>query len=123
MDGYPATAAEAPAAATSSRRFNSNSLCAMPASNAVMIGVEPDAGWHLGGASPGLKLLVGDVFQPLDGLAVELLGDGDMGQGGGRSGPVPMLLARRKPDDVARPDRLDRTALALSPTAARRHDQ
>jgi hypothetical protein len=38
-------------------------------------------------------------------------------------GPVPMLLAGRNPDHVARPDFLDRPAPALHPAAAGRHDQ
>ena len=36
---------------------------------------------------------------------------------------VPVLLARREPDDVARPDLLDRPALALHAAAAGQHDQ
>ncbi len=36
---------------------------------------------------------------------------------------VPMLLARREPDHVARPNFLDRAAPALHPAAASRHDQ
>ena len=43
--------------------------------------------------------------------------------GRGRRGAVPVLLARLEPDHVARPDLLDRPALALDPAAARRHDQ
>ena len=41
----------------------------------------------------------------------------------GRRRAVPMLLARREPDDVPRPDLLDRPALALRETAAGRHNQ
>src|SRR5215831_11003140 len=41
----------------------------------------------------------------------------------GRRRAVPVLFARREPDDVARPDLLDRPALALRETAAGRHDQ
>ena len=36
---------------------------------------------------------------------------------------VPVLLARRKPDHIARPDFLDRSTLALRPTAAVGDDQ
>jgi len=42
---------------------------------------------------------------------------------GRRRGAVPMLLVRRKPDYIARPDFLDRSALALRPPNARRDDQ
>src|SRR5262249_58018303 len=58
---------------------------------------------------------VADVLEPFDRLAVERLLDGDVGHGGVRRGAVPVLLAGRKPDDVARPDLLDRAALALRP--------
>ena len=40
-----------------------------------------------------------------------------------RCGSVPVLLAGRKPDHVARPDLLDRPAPALRPAAARRDEQ
>src|SRR5438445_5113073 len=63
-------------------------------------------------------LVITDLFHPIDVLAVECFGDRDMRHRGNRSGAVPMLLARRKPDDVARPDFLDRPALALHPTEA-----
>ena len=49
--------------------------------------------------------------------------DGDVGHGRGRRGPVPVLLARREPDHVARPDLLDRPAPALRPAAAGGDDQ
>src|SRR5436309_4475299 len=68
-------------------------------------------------------LIVSDVLHPLDHLAVELLLDGDVGHGRGRRRSVPVLLARREPDDVARPDLLDRAAPALHPAAPGRHDE
>ena len=68
-------------------------------------------------------LFVADFFQPIDGLAVELLLDGDVRHGRGRRGAMPMLLARREPDHVAGTDFLDRAALALDPAAAGRDDQ
>ena len=46
-----------------------------------------------------------------------------MRHGGRRRGAVPVLLAGRKPDDVAGPDFLDRAALALRPAAAGGDDQ
>src|SRR5689334_15109382 len=58
-------------------------------------------------------LLVGDVLHPLDRRAVQLLLDGDVAHGRRRRGAVPVLLARLGPDHVARPDLLDRPALAL----------
>ena len=56
---------------------------------------------------------VGDVLHPVDRLAVEGLLDGDMGHGGRWRGAVPVLLARREPDDVAWTDFLDRPAVSL----------
>src|SRR5439155_16338264 len=54
---------------------------------------------------------------------VQRLLNGDMSHRGRRRSAVPMLLTRRKPDHIARPDFLDRTAPALSPTKAARDDQ
>src|SRR5215211_5706921 len=71
----------------------------------------------------GPVLLLADLLQPVDGLAVELLLDCDVAYGRGRRGPVPVLLAGREPDHIAGPDLLDRPAFALRPAAAGRHDQ
>src|SRR5271166_7019803 len=49
-------------------------------------------------------LFVAHVLQPIDDLAVELFLDGDMRHGRGRRAAVPMFLARREPDHVARMD-------------------
>ena len=68
-------------------------------------------------------LFVADLFQPVNRLAVELFLNGDVRHGRGGRGAVPMLLARRKPDDVTRPDFFDRTSPALRPSAAGGHDQ
>src|SRR3954468_20482789 len=68
-------------------------------------------------------LLVADVFHPLDHLAVERLLDGDVRHGRGRRGAVPVLLARREPDHVARPDLLDWASPALRQAAASGHNQ
>jgi hypothetical protein len=68
-------------------------------------------------------LLVGDFFEPVDDFGVELFLGGDVGHGGGGRGTVPMLLARGEPDDVAGPDFLDRSALALRPAATGEDDQ
>src|SRR5437667_7026751 len=53
-----------------------------------------------GMASPSPVLVVGHVFQPLDGLAIELFLHGDMRHCGGRRRAVPVLFTRRKPHDV-----------------------
>jgi hypothetical protein len=68
-------------------------------------------------------LLVGHLLHPVDGAAVELLGDGNVRHGRGGGGPVPMLLAGRKPYDVAGPDLLNRAALALRPAKSGGDDQ
>ena len=68
-------------------------------------------------------MLVADLFHPVDGLAVELFLNGDMRHRRGRRGAMPVLLTRRKPDHITRPDFLDRPAPALHPAAARRDDQ
>src|SRR5579859_415567 len=46
-----------------------------------------------------------------------------MGHSGCWRGAVPVLLARREPDHVTRPDFLHRSALALDPAATGRDDQ
>ena len=71
----------------------------------------------------GLVLLVADLFHPVDGFAVELFLNGDVRHGRGWRGAVPVLLTRREPDHVARPNFLDRPAPALCPAATGRHDQ
>src|SRR5215469_3656603 len=71
----------------------------------------------------GAILRVTNVFQPIDNLAVKRFGDRDVRHCRGRSCTMPVLLARREPDNVARPDLLNRPALALREAAACRHDQ
>ena len=68
-------------------------------------------------------MFVADFFHPVDDFTVELFLNGDVGHGRGRRGAVPMLLTRRDPDHVTRPNLLDRAAPALHPAAASRHDQ
>src|SRR5438093_277197 len=75
------------------------------------------------GARAGLVLLVGDLFHPVDRLALEAFHDGDVRHRRGRRGAVPMLLTRRAPDHVAGADSLDRASPALNQAAARRDDQ
>jgi len=54
------------------------------------------------------------VFQPVHGFAVEGFGDGDVGEGGGGSGAVPVFFAWREPDDVAGVDGFHGAAGALN---------
>src|SRR4051794_4475854 len=68
-------------------------------------------------------LLLAHLFHPLDRTAVQCFLDGDMRHGGGGRGAVPVLLPRREPDDIARPDLLDGIAKALRPTQTRGDDQ
>src|SRR5206468_4926333 len=49
--------------------------------------------------------------------------NGDMSHCGRRRSAVPMLLVRRKPDHITRPDFLNRPAPTLRPPNARRDDQ
>src|SRR5215831_4999093 len=73
---------------------------------------------HALAANRHLILLVADVFQPGDVLAVERLLGGDMDHAGRRRRTVPVLFVRRNPDDVARLDLADFAAPALYPARA-----
>ncbi len=73
--------------------------------------------------SSSLVLFVADLLHPVGGLAVEPLGNGDVGHGRGWRGPVPVFLTRLEPDHVTRPDVLDWTTPALDPITASGHDQ
>src|SRR5262245_42324360 len=66
------------------------------------------SGRHLAGI-----LLVGDVLEPDDMLAVERFLEGNVNHLAVRSGAVPVLLVRREPHRVARPDLADRAAPGL----------
>jgi hypothetical protein len=68
-------------------------------------------------------LFVADLFHPLDDLPIEALLNGDVRHRCGRCGPVPVLLAGRKPGHITGPDLLDRSAVALNPTVASRDDE
>jgi hypothetical protein len=59
------------------------------------------------------------VLQPLDGFAVELFLNGDVGHRRGWRGAVPVLFAGSKPDYISGMDFLDGPAPALRTTAAR----
>jgi hypothetical protein len=71
----------------------------------------------------GAVLRVADVFQPIDHLAVKRFRNRNVRHRCGRRRAVPVLLARREPDDVAGPDLLDRAALMLREPAAGCHNQ
>src|SRR5207244_3700947 len=60
-----------------------------------------------------LVVLIADVFQPLNRLAIELFLDGNVRHRGRERGTVPMFLAGSEPDDIARPDLLDRPTRSL----------
>ena len=68
-------------------------------------------------------LLVADLLQPIDVLAVLKFRDGDMRHRGRRRCSMPMPQAGREPDDIAGPDFLDRPALRLCPAEPGRDDQ
>src|SRR3954470_2474297 len=68
-------------------------------------------------------LLVAHVLQPIDHLPVEPFLDGDVRHRRRGSRPVPMLLARREPDDVTRSYLLDRASIPLAPAAAGPSDE
>ena len=66
---------------------------------------------------------VGDVFQPVDGCALDAGLDGDMGHGRGLGGAVPMFDARWCPDDVTGMDGLLLAAPLLDPAITGGDDQ
>ena len=67
-------------------------------------------------------LLVTDLFHPIDGFSVQGFLNGDVRHRRGCRRAMPVLLAGRKPDDIAGSDFLNWTALALHPAAASRND-
>ena len=84
-----------------------------------MLFISPTSAWPRSSA----VLRVADVFQPVDDFAVERFRNRNVRHRCCRRRAVPVLLARREPDDVARPYLLDRSALTLREAAAGRHDQ
>src|SRR5437879_1904812 len=73
--------------------------------------------------SSGPVLLVADLFHQVDCFAVEPLLDGDVRHGRRRRRAMPVLFARRKPDDVARVNFLDTSTPELHPAATGCDDQ
>ena len=47
-------------------------------------------------------MLIADLFHPIDGLAIELFLNSDVGHGRSRGGTVPMLFVWRNPGHVTR---------------------
>src|SRR5204862_5458910 len=74
-------------------------------------------------ASPSSVLLVGDVFEPVDRLAIELLLDGDVRHGRCWRRAVPVLFARGKPHDVTGANLFNGSAPALDAAEPGCHDQ
>src|SRR2546429_10032663 len=74
-------------------------------------------------AGHGAVLLITHSFQPVHDLAVELLLNRDVRHRRAWRGAVPVLLARRAPDDIAGANDADRAAPALHATAACGDDQ
>src|ERR1700674_1488440 len=70
-----------------------------------------------------LILFVADLFDPVDNLTVELFLNGDVRQGRGWHGPMPVLINGRKPDHITWADFLARPAPTLCPAAAGRDDE
>lgn len=68
-------------------------------------------------------LFIAYFFQPVDYVAVESLGDGDVRHSCGAGGTVPMLFARREPHNITGMDRFNRPAFTLHASATRRHYQ
>src|SRR5438067_7466622 len=68
-------------------------------------------------------LVVADFFHPVRGLSIELFLNRDVRHGRRWRGTVPMLLARRETDDIARANFLDRSAPSPRTAGARRHDE
>src|SRR5439155_2366099 len=64
-----------------------------------------------------------NVLHPIDDFPVQRFLNGNVSHRSRQCRPVPMLFVRRKPDDIARPDFLDRPAPTLRPSKARRDDQ
>src|SRR5438874_8352632 len=70
-----------------------------------------------------LVFFIAHFFHPIDDFPVQRLLNGNVSHCGRRRSAVPMLLVRRKPDHITRPDFLDRPAPTLRPPNARRDDQ
>src|SRR5207245_11764427 len=67
--------------------------------------------------------IVAYLFLPLHALPVDLLLNGDVRHARGRRGSMPVLLARRDPNNIAWPDVFDFPAPLLNPSRSGRDDQ
>ncbi len=67
---------------------------------------------------PASILLLADVFQPVDHLAVLLFLNGDVRHRRGCSGTMPVLLPGREPNHISGPNLLDWTSPVLRAAAA-----
>ena len=70
-----------------------------------------------------LIFIVADFLHPVYGLAVVMFQDGYVCHRCRWSRTVPMFLARRAPDDIARPDFSFQSSVAFDPTTAGGNDQ
>src|SRR3954447_10761634 len=68
-------------------------------------------------------LRIADLLQPVDRATVQLFLNRDVAHRCGGTRTMPMLLARRKPDDIARAYFLDGTTVALHSAKARCNNQ
>ncbi len=70
-----------------------------------------------------MVLFFTNFFHPVNGLAIELLLDGDMSHSGCEGGSMPMLFTGRKPDYISGPNFLYGFAIELNPAAASRDNK
>ncbi len=68
-------------------------------------------------------LFIADLLHPIDGLAAELFGNGNVRHRSVRRGPVPVLLTGRNPDNISLPDFVHGIAPALHPAVSLCYDQ
>src|SRR3954469_11605006 len=73
--------------------------------------------------SPSSILLVGDVFEPIHRLAIELLLHGDVRHRRRWRRAVPVLFARGEPHDITGPNLFNGSAPALDAAGPGGHDQ
>src|SRR5438309_11881082 len=72
---------------------------------------------HLQSRLASAILLITDLLHPIDNFSIERFLDCNVCHRGRRRRAVPMLLVRLKPDHIARPNFLNRSAPTLRPAA------